>query len=230
MPSKALLRSAQVRRLSAMAHVFGATAGPLALDDRLAGFRAAVARRDRISEGRDDSNNAAKLVRSGATLYRGVGRIAGQGRVSVALAGGRRAEISCDELVIATGSRPSWPSIPGLDEVPTWTSDEALSSDELPARMVVLGGGPVGCELAQVYATFGTEVSLVQSESHLLADEEPFLGQILAGVLVRQGIDLRLDTAAESATRAGGRATIELSDRSVVEADRVLLATGRTPG
>jgi dihydrolipoamide dehydrogenase len=95
--------------------------------------------------------------------------------------------------------------------------------------MVVLGGGPVGCELAQVYATFGSKVTLVQSQSHLLAPEEAFLGQILSGVLVRLGVDVRLDTVAQSARRAGSRAIVELSDGSAVEAERVLLATGRTP-
>jgi dihydrolipoamide dehydrogenase len=229
MPSKALLRSAHVRRLCATAHLYGAVAGPLVLDDPVAAFAAAVARRDRISDGRDDSRNAAELVRSGATLYRGLGRVAGKGRVTVGLAGGDRAELTYDELVIATGSRPSVASVPGLDEVPTWTSDEALSSAELPASMMVLGGGPVGCELAQVYATFGTKVTLVQSQSHLLAPEEAFLGQILSGVLEREGVDVRLDTVTDSATRAGRGATINLSDGSAVEVERVLLATGRTP-
>jgi dihydrolipoamide dehydrogenase len=228
-PSKALLWSAHVRRLSATAHLYGAVAGPLALDDPAAAFAAAVARRDLISGGRDDSRKAADLARSGATLYRGLGRITGARRVTVPLARGDSADLSCDELVIATGSRPNVPSVPGLDEVPTWTSDEALSSAELPSTMVVLGGGPVGCELAQVYATFGSKVTLVQSQSHLLAPEEAFLGQILSGVLVRLGVDVRLDTVAQSARRAGSRAIVELSDGSAVEAERVLLATGRTP-
>jgi dihydrolipoamide dehydrogenase len=149
--------------------------------------------------------------------------------VTVALARGGSADLSCDELVIATGSRPNVPSVAGLEEVPTWTSDEALSSAELPAKMVVLGGGPVGCELAQVYATFGTEVTLVQSESHLLAPEEAFLGQILSGALVRLGVDVRLDAVARSARRSGSGGIVELSDGTAVQADRVLLATGRTP-
>jgi dihydrolipoamide dehydrogenase len=95
--------------------------------------------------------------------------------------------------------------------------------------MMVLGGGPVGCELAQVYATFGTEVTLVQSESHLLAPEEAFLGQILSGVLIHQGVDVRLDTAAQAIRRSGSRAIVDLSDGSAVETQRVLLAAGRNP-
>ena len=230
MPSKALLRSALVRQLAAGAHRYGAVAEPLALDDPGAAFAAAVARRDRITERRDDSRKAADVVGSGATLYRGLGRIVGPGRVRVALAEGDSAEISYDELVIATGSRPNIPPVPGLDQVPTWTSDEALSSAELPASMVVLGGGPVGCELAQVYATFGTEVTLVQSESHLLAPEEAFLGQILSGVLARQGIDVRLNSIAQVARQSGsGTVVVGLSDGGAVDAERVLLAAGRTP-
>jgi dihydrolipoamide dehydrogenase len=215
--------------LAATAHLYGAVARPLTLDDPVEAFAAAVARRDETSDGRDDSRKAADLVRSGATLYRGLGRITGEGRVTVALARGGSADLSCDELVIATGSRPNVPSVAGLEEVPTWTSDEALSSAELPAKMVVLGGGPVGCELAQVYATFGTEVTLVQSESHLLAPEEAFLGQILSGALVRLGVDVRLDAVARSARRSGSGGIVELSDGTAVQADRVLLATGRTP-
>jgi dihydrolipoamide dehydrogenase len=95
--------------------------------------------------------------------------------------------------------------------------------------MMVLGGGPVGCELAQVYATFGTEVTLVQSESHLLAPEEAFLGQILSGVLLHQGVDVRLDTSAQAMRQSGPGAIVDLSDGSSVETQRVLLATGRTP-
>jgi dihydrolipoamide dehydrogenase len=229
MPSKALLRSAHVRRLSAAAHLHGAVAEPLALGDAALAFAEAVARRDRISDGRDDSSKAADLARSGATLYRGLGRIVGPGLVRVALAVGDTADLSYDELVIATGSRPDLPPVPGLGQVPTWTSDEALSSAELPSRMVVIGGGPVGCELAQVYATFGAEVTLVQSEPHLLAPEEAFLGQILAGVLGRLGVDIRLDAVVRAATRSGSGAKLELSDGSTVETERVLSATGRSP-
>ena len=229
MPSKTLLRSALVRRLAAGAHLYGAVAEPLALDDPGKAFAAALERRDRTTQGRDDSRNAADVVRSGATLCRGLGRIVGPGRVRVALTEGGSAEFGYDELVIATGSRPTIPPVPGLDQVPTWTSDEALSSAELPASMVVLGGGPVGCELAQVYATFGTEVTLVQSESHLLAPEEAFLGQILSGVLARQGVDVRLESVAQAVRQSPSGAVVSLSDGGAVDAERVLLATGRTP-
>jgi dihydrolipoamide dehydrogenase len=95
--------------------------------------------------------------------------------------------------------------------------------------MVVLGAGPVGCELAQVYATFGTDVILVQSASHLLAPEEAFLGQILSGVLLHQGVDIRLDTDAQAVRQSGHGALVELSDGSAVEIERLLLAAGRTP-
>jgi pyruvate/2-oxoglutarate dehydrogenase complex dihydrolipoamide dehydrogenase (E3) component len=229
MPSKALLYSAHVRRQSAAAHLCGAVSEALTLDDPASAYAAAVARRDRISGWRDDSRKAADLARAGASLYRGLGRIVGPGRVSVALAGGDSTDLSYDELVIATGSRADVPSVPGLDRVPTWTSDQALSSAELPSSMMVLGGGPVGCELAQVYATFGTEVTLVQSESHLLAPEEAFLGQILSGVLLHQGVDVRLDTSAQAMRQSGPGAIVDLSDGSSVETQRVLLATGRTP-
>jgi len=229
MPSKALLRSAHVRRLAAEAHLYGAVAAPLGLGDPQAAYAASAVRRDKISEQRDDSRNAADLAAAGAMLYRGLGRIGGPGLVLVDRAGGGSTELTCEDIVIATGSRPSAAQIPGLDQVPTWTSDAALSSEELPGRMVVLGGGPVGCELAQIYASFGTEVTLVQSMPHLLAPEEPFLGQILAGVLASQGVDVRLGTEAAAARRSGTGAFVELSDGTEVRCDRVLVAAGRTP-
>jgi pyruvate/2-oxoglutarate dehydrogenase complex dihydrolipoamide dehydrogenase (E3) component len=229
MPSKALLRSAHSRRLSAEAHRYGAVAEPLALGDAARAFAEAVARRDRVSDGRDASANAADLASTGATLYRGLGRIVGPGVVKIALAAGGAVRLTYNDLVIATGSRPDLPAVPGLDQVPIWTSDEALSSAVLPSRMVVLGGGPVGCELAQVYATFGTEVTIVQSAAHLLAPEEAFLGQLLAGVLGRQGVDVRLDALVEVATRSESGFKLELSDGSSVETERVLSATGRSP-
>ncbi len=228
-PSKALLRSAQVRRLVADAHRLGATAVPVTLDDRAEAFAAAVVRRDLISEGRDDSGKAEELARGGAVLFRGRGRISGPGRVVVTTASGELEELGYTDLVIDTGSSSVRPPVPGLDLVPTWSSDQALSSGELPASLAVLGGGPVGCELAQVYAAFGVRVTMVEMADQLLPQEDPAIGAVLAEVLVRNGIDLRTGTRLIGAEAAGSGARLALEGGASVEVERVLVATGRRP-
>lgn len=228
-PSKGLLRAAHVRRLAAAAHRFGAAATPLVLDDPRAAYAAAVARRDAVAEHRDDAGSAAQIVEAGGTLLRGRGRITGPGRLEVDGADGRHA-LTWEQLVVATGSRAAIPLIPGLETIPTWTSDQALSSADLPGRLAVLGAGAVGCELAQVYATFGVEVTLLEAADRLLPAEEPFAGAALAVALAAEGIDVRPRTLV-TAARLGdnGHAELELSDGTTLAVDRVLLATGRWP-
>ena len=227
-PSKAMLRSAQVRRLISRAHLLGATASPVEIGEPAAAYAAAVARRDEISEYRDDSANAADLARSGATLYRGRGQIDGPGRLSIySNTGNVIEELSYKDLVIGTGSSAIRPPILGLDKVPTWSSDEALTSAELPQSLAVLGGGPIGCELAQVYAAFGTKVTIIEMAESLLPNEEPIIGKVLAQVLAGEGIEIRTSSQLiEAAPDAkGALLTLKGGDRLVVE--RVLIATGR---
>ncbi len=222
-PSKALLRSAEVRRLLREAHDLGAVAAPLALDDGAAAYAAAVRRQEAIVAD-DDAFGVRQFRENGVTLVRGHGRIARPGVVAV----GER-EIGYGELVIATGSRPTIPPIPGLDDVPTWTSDQALTSSEYPATLAIMGGGAVGCELAQVYAAFGTAVTLIQSAPQLLPREEPAIAAILADVLRGDRIDLRLGVEVVRAGVGPEGAVLTLADGATVTAERVLLATGRDP-
>ena len=228
-PSKALLRAAQVRRLVADAHRLGGMAAPVALDDPAAAFAAAVTRRDRISDGRDDSGKAEELARSGAVLFRGRGRIDGPGRVVVATFAGEVEELGYTDLVIGTGSSSVRPPVPGLDRVPTWSSDEALSSSDLPVSLAVLGGGAVGCELAQVYAAFGSKVTLVEMADRLLPKEEPAISAVLVEALVRNGIEVRTGTRLVGAEAGGLGARLALEGGARVEVERVLVATGRLP-
>lgn len=228
-PSKAILRSAQVRRLVADAHRLGATSVPLVLDDPRQAFASAIKRRDRIVDQRDDSENARQLAETGSVLYRGRGRINGPGRVIVEDEKGTSQEISYGELVVSTGSSPITPPIPGLESVPTWRSDEALSSSELPTALVVMGGGAVGCELAQVYATFGSQVTIVEVAEKLLPREDPIVGEVLSRALKQSGIDVRTGVKlikAES-SRVGALLTLDTGDQ--LEASRVLVAAGRRP-
>jgi pyruvate/2-oxoglutarate dehydrogenase complex dihydrolipoamide dehydrogenase (E3) component len=225
MPSKALLRSAEARhQAGALAALGGASADPALDADDLA-YRAAVRRRDEIAEQRDDSSAAKELEAQGVVLVRGRGTVTAPGVVTV----GER-ELGWTDLVLATGSQPVRPDLPGVADVPTWTSDEALSAQDRPRSLLVLGGGAVGCELAQVHARFGVEVTLVESGPQLVGKEEPRVAAALAQVLRDDGVDVRLDVAVEKLTRtAEGLAEAHLSDGSTRTAERVLLAVGRTP-
>ena len=224
MPSKAVLRSAEARVDAARLPELGAATVAPPTEDGATAFRAAVRRRDEVAEGRDDSGAAGELQEAGVVLVRGRGRVARPGVVDVE---GRA--LAYTDLVVATGSTPSLPDLPGLADAPTWTSDEALSAGELPASLLVLGGGAVGCEQAQSYARFGCRVVLVDPGEQLLGPEEPQVAALLAGVLRADGVDVRLGVTATSfaASAAGTRATLD--DGSEVEVARVLLATGRTP-
>lgn len=225
MPSKALLRSAQVRHLAGIARQLGAVGFDLALDGGAAAYPEAVARRDSVAEGRDDAAHARELEAAGVALVRGWGRLLGPGRLDVE---GR--ELGWRDLVIATGSAPQRPPIEGLDDVPAWTSDEALSASEWPESLLILGGGPVGCELAQVYARFGCAVTIVQADARLIPDEEPEIATMLATALRGGGVEVRLEasvTAAQPAPEGGARLT--LADGATPAAKRVLIATGRAP-
>ena len=224
MPSKSMLRSAQARdEARRLRELAGASSAP-PLDGDDDGFRAAVGRRDEVAEHRDDSGAAGELDEAGVVLVRGTGRITGPGVVEV---DGR--ELGWTDLVVATGSSPVVPPVDGLSDVPTWTSDEALSAQERPGSLFVLGGGAVGCELSQVHARFGTRVVLADSGTQLLGREETSIAERLADVLRADGVDVRLGVELERAEPHGGGARLHLSDGSTVDVERVLVATGRRP-
>ena len=197
----------------------------------------AVARRDEAASCLDDTAAAARLADAGVTLLRGTGQVTGPGTAEVIVAGeavdvpadAGRSALRYTDLVLATGSEPVAPPIEGLSDIPAWTSAEALSCPDLPRRLVVLGGGYTGCELAQIYAAFGSQVTLVETESVLLPAEAAFTGEILADALRRTGVDVRLGSAAAKAERMDEGLALTLEDGTRIEADRVLLATGRRP-
>ncbi|MEU8799650.1 NAD(P)/FAD-dependent oxidoreductase [Spirillospora sp. NPDC048819] len=184
----------------------------------------ALARRDALAGHRGDDPAVARMAEAGVTVLRGRGHVAGPGLIEVDGAGH-----GFDDLVVCTGSEPVIPHVDGLADVPLWTSDEALSVPDLPRRLVILGGGPVGCEMAQVYASFGSQVSVVEASGRLLTAEAPFAGEVLADALRRMGVDLRLGADAGHAGRKDTGLRLWLSDGGTLDADRVLVAAGRRP-
>jgi pyruvate/2-oxoglutarate dehydrogenase complex dihydrolipoamide dehydrogenase (E3) component len=131
-------------------------------------------------------------------------------------------------IVIATGTSPAIPPIEGLSEVEFWTNREAIETKEVPSSLVVVGGGAVGAELAQVFARFGASVTIVEMVDHLLPPEEPESGEALAAALRSEGVDVRTGVVATRVERVSDGVTVYLSDGSSAAGEKLLVATGRT--
>jgi pyruvate/2-oxoglutarate dehydrogenase complex dihydrolipoamide dehydrogenase (E3) component len=224
-PSKAMLASAHARMQAERLAELGGAAAPLALDADVSAYGAAARRRDGLSQHGDDSGAAAAIAGRGVTLLRGAGRITGPGRVTVA-----GQEIGYRDLVVATGSKPAIPPLDGLDGVPAWTSDQALTAPEYPASAIIIGAGAVGCELAQAYAGFGVAVTIIEPGEHVAGDEDTAVAAELAAVLQAAGVSVRTGTGvARVSPGPGGGVRAALDDGSAVAADRLILAAGREP-
>jgi pyruvate/2-oxoglutarate dehydrogenase complex dihydrolipoamide dehydrogenase (E3) component len=212
MPTKTMLRAPEL--LAAGRQSDGAISGGELDVQRIFAWR------DWVAE-RDDSSQVEWLAARNAKLVRGDAVVSQPGLLTVD--GG--VELRYDRLVIATGSRPVIPPIEGLEGVDYWTNFDATETLEVPARLVVLGGGPVGCELAQFFQRVGSQVTLVQGDTRLLSRVDPDAAALVEDALREDGVDIRLDVRAGSATSN----SLLLSDGSAVEFDRLLLATGRQP-
>jgi pyruvate/2-oxoglutarate dehydrogenase complex dihydrolipoamide dehydrogenase (E3) component len=171
----------------------------------------------------DDQVAVDRFAGKGGTFVRGSATIVGPREVSV---GGRtfRAERA---LVLATGTAPSIPPIDGLAGTPLWTNHEAIEADTLPGSLIVLGGGAIGLELAQVFARFGVTVSVVEALDRLLAMEEPESSEVAAKALADDGVSIRTGVAATTVAHDGSRFTLTLADGTTRSADKLLVATGR---
>ena len=190
----------------------------------------AVARRDEVTGGLDDSGAAQRLTSSGVTVFRGTGRITGPGAVEISSPSeAGPTSLTYTDLVIATGCEPVAPPIEGLSDIPTWTTAQGLLSPDLPRRLLVLGGGAAGCELAQIFAAFGSPVTLIEADAGLLPGEAAFAGEILTAALRRAGVEIFLGSPATKAERTPEGLTLALQDGTRIDADRLLLATGRRP-
>jgi len=185
----------------------------------------ALAWRDFMVSNHSDTGQERWLADAGIDLFRGHGRLAGTGMVEVD--GVKR---TARHVVIATGSEPFIPPIPGMRELEgIWTNREATAMTAVPERLVVLGGGPVGVEMAQAVRRLGGEVVVVENGPRLLSREPAPAGEALAEVLRRDGIEVLLNTRAASARRDGRDYVLTLEDGREVRGDRLLVATGRRP-
>jgi dihydrolipoamide dehydrogenase len=186
---------------------------------------AVLAYRDFMVSDYSDAGQEKWLAGEGIALLRGTGRLAGPGAVEVD--GVRH---TADHVVLACGSDPFIPPIPGLRELEgIWTNREATAMKSVPRRMIVIGGGPVGTEMAQAVRRLGGEVALLEGSGHVLAREPAPLGEALGEVLRRDGIELILNTRAAAARRDGEDYVLELDDGRELRGDRLLVATGRRP-
>ena len=177
--------------------------------------------RDWMTSDWDDAGQLHYLEEWNCRLVRGEGRVARPGVVEV-----DGQELVYDRLVLATGSRPAIPSIDGLDSVEYWTNREATRTHRVPQSLVVMGGGPVGAELAQFFSRMGSQVTIVERGDHLLGRVHSDAGELLAELFREEGIDVRVGVGIE---RAEPGIRLHLSDGSTLDAERLLIATGRRP-
>jgi pyruvate/2-oxoglutarate dehydrogenase complex dihydrolipoamide dehydrogenase (E3) component len=185
----------------------------------------ALAWRDFMVSNYDDASAAEWLEGAGIDLLRGTGRLAGTGAVEVD--GVRH---TADHVVVAAGADPIVPPVPGLRELEgVWTNREVTGMKSVPRRLLVLGGGPVGVEMAQAVRRLGGEVALVDGAEHVLPREPAPLGEALGEVLRRDGVELVLGSHASAARRAGDDYVLEFEGRPELRGDKLLVATGRRP-
>ena len=220
MPSKALLRPAQV--LAEASRIPGV---PIDAGSEL-DANAILTRRDEVIHDRDDSAQLPWLEERGIDLYRNSARFAGERHVAV----GDQVLRASQAIVVATGSGAAMPPIEGLDGVRTWNNRDATTAERVPTSMIVLGGGPVGSELAQAWASLGTQVTLVEGGPHLLSRDEPFAGDEVATALrERFGVDIRTESVVEAVAEDDEGIVVRLKGGSSITAEELLIAVGRVP-
>jgi pyruvate/2-oxoglutarate dehydrogenase complex dihydrolipoamide dehydrogenase (E3) component len=218
-PSKTLLRPGEA--VAAAGTVPGAREAVTgALDTR-----AALAWRDWMVSEYDDSGGARWANSAGLTVLRGTGRLAGPHTVEIG-----DTKYTADHIVIATGADAIIPPVPGLRELSgVWTNREVTAVNEVPPRLLILGGGAVGVEMSQALTRMGSTVVLIEHEPHVLPREPQPVGEALGAALAADGIELRLGHSVTAARLDGADYVLDLDDGAQLRGDRVLVATGRRP-
>src|SRR3954447_26994968 len=219
-PSKTLLRPGEALQAARDAPGAAAVVGDAVVD-----AEGAFAWRDFMVSDYDDAGQEGWARSAGIEVVRGAGRLDGPGCVRVG-----DDVLTTTDVVLATGSDAVIPPIPGLRELEgVWTNREATALREVPRRLLILGAGPVGVELAQAVARMGGEVSIVEGMERVLAREPAPLGAAVADALRADGIELYCGVHAAAASRDGDDFVLELADGTVLRGDRLLVATGRRP-
>lgn len=226
MPSKALLRPVIARSdARKVPGLRGSVAGPLDV-------AAVLAHRDEYVSHWKDDGQVRWLEGIGAHLFRGHGRLYGTRKVSVTSPEGEHHVLTARHAVaVCTGSRAVVPDLPGIADARPWTSREATSAQEVPGRLVVVGGGVVGVEMATAWQAFGARVTVLVRGDGLLPKMEPFAGELVAEALKEAGASVRTNVTVSEVVRDGGTGpvTVVLDDGGRIEADEILFATGRAP-
>jgi dihydrolipoamide dehydrogenase len=222
MPSKALLRPGELR--AETRRVPGLATGELDV-------AAILERRDQVIHGLDDEAQLPWLQEHDITLYRGQGRLAGERTVTVEPRDGDTTTLRARRaVVVAVGSGAAMPPVPGLREIAPWTNRQATTAEHVPASMVVLGGGAVGCEMSQAWSSLGCRVTLVEGAARLLPHDEPFAGELVAQSLAEQGVELHVGESAEEAGLGNeGEFRLSLDSGQELVADALLVCVGRRP-
>jgi pyruvate/2-oxoglutarate dehydrogenase complex dihydrolipoamide dehydrogenase (E3) component len=221
-PSKALLRPMELT--AEVARVPGLQTGEVDV-------RAVLARRDEAVHGLDDAGQVEWVENLPATLVRGRGRLRGPKQVEVTAPDGTTTLLTARHaVVIATGSVPVVPPVPGLAEAKPWLSRDATTVKDVPERLIVIGGGVVACEMAQALHFLGArQTTMLVRGDRLLAKTEPFAGELLAESMRADGIDVRFGQETVRVERTGDSVTVHLGDGGTVTGDEILVATGRRP-
>ena len=180
--------------------------------------------RDEATTDWDDAAAVERIEKAGVTFVRGHARLTGERRVEV----DGTTYVAKRGVVLDPGTRPAAPPIDGLEGTPYWTNREVLAIESLPASLIVVGGGPIGAELAQAIGRFGVQVTIIEGGDHLLGPDEPEAGQLLASVLGEEGVQVLTGNHVSSVSYADGTFTVDVAG-TVVTADKLLVAAGRTP-
>lgn len=226
-PTKALLRSAEVYRLLKGAKKFGVSAENIEAD------LTAIVKRSRQVSGRLSKGIAHLMKKNNVTVFDGEGRLNGQGKVAVSKDGKDTADLTADNIILATGARPR--AFPGLepDGKNVWSSKEAMIPEELPKSLLVIGSGAIGVEFASFYNTLGTEVTIVELQDKILPVEDADVSDFMKKALTKQGIAIKTGASVEKLDRAEDsvKASIKMADGNVKELtiDKVIVAVGIVP-